>query len=264
MTKILKPILFSLLVFMGSVWAQSSARIIGNTIDKTTGQGIRGVNVSIEGTYYGAVSDIDGKFSISTSMAPPYTLVFERASYSPTRVAVKERSATALRIEMQSQNAATVSKEAQVTAEEYNLKLLLLEKMISQITWDSLPADPAAPFGIGILGDNPFGDVVFALEHKTILGHPVKVSFVTGAEDLGKEQVIFIAATKRNKKLYVDLQPVLAKRQMLTVADDKDALNQPTMISFFKNGEFLKFSLQPELAEKVGIHFSPKLVSMGG
>jgi len=254
-------LLFSCAVFT-AVYAQTSARIMGSTVDKSTGLGIRGVNISIEGTYYGAVSDAEGRFAITTSVMPPFTLLLERVAYSPTKIAVSEKSAS-LRIELQSKTATAVRKEEAATAEEYDVKLLLLEKMVSMITWDSAALSKEKPFVIGVLGDNPFGDAVFALENKTIQGHSVQVAFIAGAEDLGNVQVLFVASSKRNKKLYADLLPVLATQSVLTVADDKEALGNPAMIAFFKHEDHLRFSMLPKLAKAVGIAMSAKLIEMG-
>ena len=44
--------------------AQSRGSITGKIVDSKTGEGLPSVNVLVKGTYYGASSDVDGKFII--------------------------------------------------------------------------------------------------------------------------------------------------------------------------------------------------------
>ena len=48
-----------------SVWAQDSGSLIGSVTELGTGTKLPGVNVMIKGTYYGAASDLEGRFRIS-------------------------------------------------------------------------------------------------------------------------------------------------------------------------------------------------------
>jgi len=47
------------------LFAQSSGMISGRVIDAKTNEGLAGVNVIVKGTYYGAASDLDGRFRIT-------------------------------------------------------------------------------------------------------------------------------------------------------------------------------------------------------
>ncbi len=57
-------ILFMLISFSSIIFAQSTGKIMGKVIDKSTGEGIPFANVFIEGTSIGAASDIDGNYVI--------------------------------------------------------------------------------------------------------------------------------------------------------------------------------------------------------
>ena len=51
---------------------------------------LTGVNITIQGTFQGTVSDVEGRFSISTDMAPPFTLVFSFVGYDKEHLEVVE------------------------------------------------------------------------------------------------------------------------------------------------------------------------------
>ncbi|MCB0265592.1 MAG: carboxypeptidase-like regulatory domain-containing protein, partial [Calditrichaeota bacterium] len=46
------------------LFAQSSGKVVGVVKDKTSGEALPGVNISIEGSQYGAATDVDGYFVI--------------------------------------------------------------------------------------------------------------------------------------------------------------------------------------------------------
>ncbi len=81
------------------LFAQQRGSIQGKVTDKATSEGLAGVNVLIKGTYYGATTDIDGKFSIRNVSSGAYTISFSLIGYKEveqTGVVVKDGEATTL------------------------------------------------------------------------------------------------------------------------------------------------------------------------
>ncbi|HEX3009005.1 MAG TPA: SusC/RagA family TonB-linked outer membrane protein, partial [Bacteroidales bacterium] len=62
-------------------------KVSGTIVDGTTGEAVPGVNIIIEGTTLGTVSDLDGKFSIEVP-APQSILVFSSVGYLTEKVVV--------------------------------------------------------------------------------------------------------------------------------------------------------------------------------
>ena len=90
MKKLFTKFLCLLLMTMwanASVFAQTT--VSGKVTDDATGEGIIGVNVIIKGTTTGTSTDQDGRFSLSTNTAPPFTLVFSSVGFK-----AKERQFT--------------------------------------------------------------------------------------------------------------------------------------------------------------------------
>ena len=77
---------FMAVILFGSVYSQT--QISGSVMDAGTMEAIPGVNVIIDGTNIGTVTDFDGNFVINTSQDAPLTLVVSYVGYSAERVSV--------------------------------------------------------------------------------------------------------------------------------------------------------------------------------
>jgi len=77
---------FMAVILFGSVYSQT--QISGSVGDSETMSGIPGVNVVIDGTNIGTVTDFDGNFSLNTSQDLPLTIVISYVGYSAQRVEV--------------------------------------------------------------------------------------------------------------------------------------------------------------------------------
>jgi iron complex outermembrane receptor protein len=77
---------FMALIFFGSVYSQN--QISGSVMDADNMDGLPGVNVIIDGTSIGTVTDFDGNFVINTNQDIPLTLVVSYVGYSAQRVDV--------------------------------------------------------------------------------------------------------------------------------------------------------------------------------
>ena len=89
-------ILFALLTL--SVTAQERS-ITGKVTDATTKEGLVGVTVVLEGTYAGAVTDIDGKYSIKVT--PASKLIFSFVGYKSQTFAVNQLSVLNVALELE-------------------------------------------------------------------------------------------------------------------------------------------------------------------
>ena len=77
---------FMAVILFGSVYSQT--QISGSVMDAGSMEAIPGVNVIIDGTNIGTVTDFDGNFVINTSQDAPLTLIVSYVGYSAERVSV--------------------------------------------------------------------------------------------------------------------------------------------------------------------------------
>jgi len=77
---------FMAVMLLGSVYSQS--QVSGSVSDSDNMAGIPGVNVVIEGTSVGTVTDFDGNFVLNSNQAPPFNLVISYVGYSAQTVSI--------------------------------------------------------------------------------------------------------------------------------------------------------------------------------
>ena len=81
---------FMAVILFGSVYSQT--QISGSVMDSDSMEAIPGVNVIIDGTNIGTVTDFDGNFVINTSQDAPLTLILSYMGYSAEKVDVTSAS----------------------------------------------------------------------------------------------------------------------------------------------------------------------------
>ena len=91
--------ILGLALFVFSITAYAQTTVTGNVTD-TSGEGLIGVNVLVQGTVLGTISDINGDFSLTVKSAPPFTLVISYVGYESQRVEVSS-STTAINIQLE-------------------------------------------------------------------------------------------------------------------------------------------------------------------
>ncbi len=78
-------IIFSL-VWIGSLHAGVTGKIAGKIIDSQTRQPIPGVNVLVENTSMGSITDIDGQYAILNVPPGTYTVRASMVGFTATRI----------------------------------------------------------------------------------------------------------------------------------------------------------------------------------
>jgi outer membrane receptor protein involved in Fe transport len=82
MKKIL-TLLFICILFHISLFSQETGNIEGTVKDAATGETLPGVNIILKGTYFGAATDIGGKFRINSITAGEYNITISLIGYTP-------------------------------------------------------------------------------------------------------------------------------------------------------------------------------------
>ncbi|MCB0748972.1 MAG: carboxypeptidase-like regulatory domain-containing protein, partial [Ignavibacteriae bacterium] len=123
----MKKLLLILLVFTVNLIAQDIGKIQGKIVDANTKDPLPGVNVILEGTYYGAATDFDGNYVIDNITSGTYTvratlIGFKQMKF--TGIAVESNKTTQLDIKMEEtvltmeQDVIVVGEKPLVDAEE--------------------------------------------------------------------------------------------------------------------------------------------------
>ena len=126
---------------------------------------------------------------------------------------------------------AAAAKPALASVPEYNAKAGYLLLFTRYVEW---PAGTFAttddPIVIGVLGANPFGDVLErTVSNLKSQGRPLEIRYVTKAEEAGHCQVIFIA--RNQERLAAEWLRALQGKPILTVTDSAVGLAQGAVIA---------------------------------
>lgn len=145
---------------------------------------------------------------------------------------------------------------------EYEVKAAFLQKFTSFIEWPHyvFPYDDS-PFVIGILGSDPFGDVL----SEVIADHVVNErSFVIRrwerASDVSHCQILFISDSEAPH--LADILLKLPAEGLLTVSDIPDFAGSGGVIGFFVEENRMRFEVNIEAARKADLKISSKLLNL--
>jgi outer membrane receptor protein involved in Fe transport len=77
----IKILLLIVLLYSSLTYSQSTGSLSGTVKDKATGEGLPGVNVVLKGTYYGAATDMNGRYNIPSINPGIYTVEISLIGY---------------------------------------------------------------------------------------------------------------------------------------------------------------------------------------
>ncbi len=124
-----KWIFIVLFFLLTDKYSTAQQTISGLIKDKTTGETLPGVNILLEGTLTGTVSDINGKFQLKTNQSYPFNLVFSYVGYKQQILSVSDSDAMEIILE----DGAVIADEVVVTGSRVEEKVIqsavAIEKM---------------------------------------------------------------------------------------------------------------------------------------
>jgi len=140
---------------------------------------------------------------------------------------------------------------------EYQIKAVLLFNLTRFVDW---PADafaaPFSPIVIGILGHDPFGEILDKVaEGETVNGRKVVVQRYDSLPAVRPCHILFISASERARAK--EIISTLKGRPILTVSDFEDFVRQfGGMVRFYKNEQSkirLRINLDAARADRLNI-----------
>jgi len=151
---------------------------------------------------------------------------------------------------------------AQNVLPEYQVKAAYLFNFLKFVEWpDDVFPDTLAPFVIGIVGNDPFGDALpQVIVGKTVQGRDLVVRKYGTGENLRGCQILFIDASE--KKRLPQLLAGLRGSSVLTVADLYGFLDAGGMIQFLSEDNHVRFAINADAAVRARLKVSSKLLSL--
>lgn len=143
---LIKACLGSLLLFLSLtqvITAQNPTTITGTVTDKTTGNGLPGVTVSIKGAMAGTITGNGGSFQLKTSHSFPLTLVFSYVGFLTNERLVNSAGE---KVDIQLSSTEILGQEVVVAASRVQESILQSPVSIEKLDARALKASPAASF----------------------------------------------------------------------------------------------------------------------
>ena len=143
---------------------------------------------------------------------------------------------------------------------EYKLKAAFLIQFANYVKWPPHAFSAAdTPFTIGILGDDPFGDTLEKLLG-SIQGRPLAIRRSREAADLLGAQMVFISKSERAN--IASILGSFAGTSTLTVGETEGFTTQGGMIEFTREGDKIRFRINPPAAQRAGLQFDGRLTRL--
>jgi hypothetical protein len=147
-------------------------------------------------------------------------------------------------------------------ARERQVQAAFLFNFLKYVEWPV--ASPPRPFGVAVLGKNPFDErLMRAMAERRVGGRPVETREIGPYRDgLGFEEidVLFLPSTEDAR-----LDAVFAaidRRPILTVGESRDFLARGGMLRFVLVEDQVRFEIDRAAVEAAGLKMSSKLLNL--
>jgi hypothetical protein len=144
---------------------------------------------------------------------------------------------------------------------EYPVKAAFLYRFVQFVEWPQASPLPPASITIGVLGRDPFGDVLdkVVLE-KMVAGRSLAIRRFASVAALEPCEILFISSSEMPH-----LPEILARLQrapVLTVGEADRFARRGGMIGFFYENNRVRLEVNREAAESAGLRVSSKLLTV--
>jgi hypothetical protein len=145
---------------------------------------------------------------------------------------------------------------------EYQVKAAMICNFVQFVDWPREAfASDSAPLVIGVVGANPFGNVLEQLTAgKTLAGHPVAVRYFSDSADVHECHVLFVPASEESS-----LSQILKRVDHLPILSIGETDSFPWhggIIRFYAEDNKVRFEISPDAADQAHLRISSKLMKL--
>lgn len=151
--------------------------------------------------------------------------------------------------------------ETAMPSSEYLLKAAFLYNFAKFTQWpESAFHGPASPLSLCVMGENPFGAALSALQDHIINGRPLITRQIGNTQDLSGCHMVFFGASARQHPVE-DLNPA-GNLPILSVGDTPSFARSGGVISLKLVGGKVRFEVNLLAAQRSGIKLDVRLLQM--
>jgi len=143
----------------------------------------------------------------------------------------------------------------------YELRALYLFNFAKYTEWPKEAfADSAAPFVLGILGDDPFGKDIDIINGKQIKNRKLVVRYFSTAEAARDCHILFISPSEKDR--VPETLQALSQSSVLTVSEFEGFMDQKGIVNLAEEKKRLVFEINQAAAEKAGLKLDARLLQL--
>jgi len=153
------------------------------------------------------------------------------------------------------------SAEAQsAQSKEYHVKAACLLNFVQFIEWPAAAfPQPSTPITIGILGEDPFGDILErTFQDESVQGRALVVKRSRQVEDLKTCHVLFVS--KSEKPQVGEILASVGGTNIVTVGEIEDFAKRGGIINFYIDSGKIRFEVNPDAAPPKGVKLGAQLL----
>lgn len=145
---------------------------------------------------------------------------------------------------------------------EYQLKAALIYKLSKYVTWPgSAFSETSRHFGICVLGEDPFGSALDALEKRRTVNRYIRIYRFARSDDIDQQcQIVFIDASRR-----AFLQPILQhlrQQPILTASDIHEFAKEGGIMELTRKDKGIGFTINLTRAREAGLEIAAPLLEL--
>jgi hypothetical protein len=141
---------------------------------------------------------------------------------------------------------------------EYRVKAAFLYNFARFVTWPEREGT-AAPVIIGILGRDPFGNVLEStIAGKTVSGRPFLVRRLQTVEEAANCQLVFVSSSER--RTVAEVIEALDGQPVLTIGEAEGFVERGGMIGFVIEDQAVRIDVNLDAAQAAGLQLSSQLL----
>ncbi len=146
-------------------------------------------------------------------------------------------------------------------AVEYKIKAAFLLNFAKFINWpeESFTGDEQI-FNVCVLGENPFGSALTAIESRTVGNRKIALHYVDDVQQAGSCHLLFISASEKNN--LNNIHKALADRTIIMVSDIDGFASSGGIIEFVTKDNKLAFKINLSRAREQGLEINSALLNL--
>lgn len=147
-------------------------------------------------------------------------------------------------------------------AQEYRVKAAFLYNFSQFIEWPSASfAASNSPLSICVMGDDPFGESLLALQKRTYQARPIVVSYPKTVAEARKCSILYVDDAGKTL-LGRDVGKALGDAPVLTVSSSEEAMASGICIGFLLQEGKIRWTLNLDAAHRAHLKISAKLIEI--